>query len=92
MKKGSNLRKRIPQVLLIIDAPWAYQREFLSGISQYCFHHESWALYIQVLGLKKMLCHLDAESADGIIDFSSDLKKNKQIAGVGVPVIIFTGG
>jgi LacI family transcriptional regulator, galactose operon repressor len=94
MEKKSLPEKDIPKVVITIDIPWSYEREFLLGISRYCNHHGSWIIHLQVLSVHKTLSHSSTNigDVDGIIAFSSNFRKNKKLFQSGIPTIAFTDG
>ncbi len=83
-------RRKILRVVIIIDLPWGYEREFLLGISKYSQQYGPLELYIYVLKDKRMRCPLNSMNVDGIIAFSGDFKKNMSFLQNKIPMIAFT--
>lgn len=86
---------KIPRVILLIETSRAYGRGLLYGIDKYSRLHGPWVFYrepqfyFKKSGSKETsLAQFKAWNATGIIARVPDIKKTKELAGLGLPMIV----
>lgn len=80
------------EVLLVIDAARAHDRNLVRGVASYALEKGDWALYIEEDPLRKLPKLSSNWDGHGIIANFDDPQVAKAVRGVKVPLVRFGGG
>lgn len=80
--------KNLPRIIVIVESIASYGRGLLRGISRYSRLHGPWAFFSERGEPEKILPHLKNWSANGIITYIHDEKKQKPYIPPDIPTVV----